>query len=69
MSLENKKLSSYANLASGSIDSTTKIVALTGQSPANVNIPLANLVEDSLSSDSSLSLFRQKGEIYTWNQL
>lgn len=69
MPLENKKLSSYANLASGNIDSTTKIVALTGQSPANVNIPLANFVEDSLSSDSTLKPLSAKKGKYIMNQL
>ena len=52
MALENKKLSTYADLASANIDTTTKIVVLTGATKVNNNLPVTNFIEDSLTSTS-----------------
>ena len=52
MALENKKLSSYDDLASANIDTTTKIVVLTGATKVNANLPVTSFVEDSLTSTS-----------------
>ena len=54
MALENKKLSTYDDLPSSNIDETTKLVVITGSVKTNKNLPLANLVENSLSSTSSI---------------
>lgn len=54
MALENKKLSTYDDLPSSNIDGTTKLVVITGSVKTNKNLPLANLVENSLSSTSSI---------------
>ena len=54
MALENKKLSTYDDLPSSNIDETTKLVVITGGVKTNKNLPLANLVENSLSSTSSI---------------
>lgn len=54
MALQTKKLSHYDDLESSSIDSTTKIVVLTGSVKTNKNLPLSNFIEDSLTSDNPL---------------
>lgn len=52
MALENKKLSAYDDLASANIDTTTKLVVLTGSTKVNNNLPVTNFIEDSLTSTS-----------------
>lgn len=52
MALENKKLSAYDDLASANIDTTTKLVVLTGATKVNNNLPVTNFIEDSLTSTS-----------------
>ena len=52
MALENKKLSSYDDLASANIDATTKLVVLTGATKVNSNLPVVNFIEDTLTSTS-----------------
>lgn len=52
MALENKKLSSYDDLASANIDTTTKLVVLTGATKVNSNLPVVNFIEDTLTSTS-----------------
>ena len=52
MALENKKLSSYDDLASANIDTTTKLVVLTGATKVNSNLPVVNFIEDTLTSAS-----------------
>lgn len=52
MALENKKLSAYGDLASANIDTTTKLVVLTGATKINANLPVTNFIEDSLTSTS-----------------
>jgi len=52
MTLQKKKLSEYADLPKESIGATTKIVAINGSPKANVNIPIANIIEDSLTSSN-----------------
>lgn len=54
MALENKKLSSYDDLASANIDTTTKIVVLTGATKVNNNLPVTNFIEDTLTSTSTV---------------
>lgn len=54
MALENKKLSAYADLASANIDTTTKLVVLTGATKVNANLPVTNFIEDSLTSTSAV---------------
>jgi len=52
MALENKKLSTYDDLLSSNIDTTTKLVVLTGATKVNANLPVTSFVEDSLTSNS-----------------
>ena len=52
MALKNKKLSEYTDLASANIDATTKLVALTGTTKVNTNLPVTNFIEDTLTSTS-----------------
>jgi len=52
MALENKKLSTYDDLASANIDTTTKLVVLTGATKINANLPVADFIEDTLTSSS-----------------
>lgn len=54
MALTNKKLSSYNNLESANIDSTTKLVTITGSVKENKNLELSEFVEDSLVSNSTI---------------
>ena len=54
MALENKKLSSYNDLASANIDATTKLVVLTGATKVNNNLPVTNFIEDTLTSTSTV---------------
>ena len=64
MALINKKLSSYNNLQSTAIDSTTKLVAISGSVIENKNIPLDEFVEDSLVSTSSIKpLSAKQGKV------
>ena len=64
MALINKKLSSYNDLQSTAIDSTTKLVAISGSVIENKNIPLNEFVEDSLVSTSSIKpLSAKQGKV------
>ena len=64
MALINKKLSSYNDLQSTAIDSTTKLVAISGSVIENKNIPLDEFVEDSLVSTSSIKpLSAKQGKV------
>jgi hypothetical protein len=61
MALENKKLSTYGDLASASIDATTQLVVLTENVKVNKNLPISNLLVDTTSGDSSYRALSQKG--------
>jgi hypothetical protein len=52
MALTNKKLSTYDDLSSANIDTTTKLVVLTGATKVNANLPVTNFIEDTLTSTS-----------------
>lgn len=64
MALENKKLSSYDDLASANIDTTTKLVVLTGATKVNSNLPVVNFIEDTLTSTSAVKpLSAKQGKV------
>ena len=64
MALENKKLSSYDDLASANVDTTTKLVVLTGTTKVNNNLPVTNFIEDSLTSISTVKpLSAKQGKV------
>ena len=60
MALINKKLSGFDKLEPTEIDNTTKIVALSGQSPNNKNILLSDLIEDTLTSTNEYAALSAK---------
>lgn len=60
MALITKKLSGFDKLKPTEIDNTTKIVALSGQSPNNKNILLSDLIEDTLTSTNEYAALSAK---------
>ena len=60
MALITKKLSGFDKLEPTEIDNTTKIVALSGQSPNNKNILLSDLIEDTLTSTNEYAALSAK---------